>query len=147
LCGEFAWFGWYDPRKITRGWDEHRLLGEERTLLMVVAGDRRLGFVSYWKRTTAPGSYCFNMGIGMHPDARGKGYGTEAQRLLVRYLFAHTTVHRVEADTDVENLAEQRALEKAGFTREGVTRASAFRDGAWRDGVTYSVLRTDPAGG
>ena len=80
----------------------------------------------------------------MLPEARGHGYGTQAQRLLARYLFAHTTAHRIEADTETSNLGEQRALEKAGFTREGVTRGAAWRDGAWRDGVTYSLLRTDP---
>ena len=43
------------------------------------------------------------------------------------------------------NLAERRALEKAGFTAEGVSRGVGWRDGQWRDGVTYSLLRTDPA--
>ena len=66
---------------------------------------------------------------------------------LARYLFAHTTVHRIWAGTAVDNVAEQRSLEKAGFTREGVTRAMGWRDGAWRDGVVYSLLRTDPAAG
>src|SRR6266568_770507 len=74
----------------------------------------------------------------------GSGYGTQAHRLLARYLFAHTTVHRIEAGTEVDNIAEQKALEKAGFTREGMTRGTGWRDGAWRDGVTYSLLRTDP---
>jgi hypothetical protein len=53
------------------------------------------------------------------------------------------TVHRIWAGTEVDNIAEQRALEKAGFTREGITRATGWRDGAWRDGVIYSPLRTD----
>jgi hypothetical protein len=52
-------------------------------------------------------------------------------------------VHRVEAATETQNMAEQRALEKAGFTREGVLRAVGWRDGAYRDGVWYSMLRTD----
>lgn len=68
----------------------------------------------------------------MLPEARGRGYGTQAHRLLARYLFAHTPVHRVEASTEVGNVAEQRTLEKAGFTREGVTRGVGWRDGAWR---------------
>lgn len=67
--------------------------------------------------------------------------GTEAQRQLVQYLFAHTLVIRVEADTEVDNIAEQRALEKVGFTREGVLRSVVFRDGQWRDGVRYGILR------
>ena len=48
------------------------------------------------------------------------------------------------ASTEVANLAERRALEKAGFTAEGIARGVGWRDGQWRDGVTYSLLRTDP---
>jgi RimJ/RimL family protein N-acetyltransferase len=53
-------------------------------------------------------------------------------------------VHRIWAGTEADNIAEQRALEKAGFTREGVIRGAGWRDGTWRDGVIYSLLRTDP---
>jgi RimJ/RimL family protein N-acetyltransferase len=49
----------------------------------------------------------------------------------------------VEAATDVENFAEQRALEKAGFSREGIMRHAQFRDGAWRDIILYSRLCSD----
>jgi hypothetical protein len=63
---------------------------------------------------------------------------------VVRYLFAHTTVHRIEAVTEVGNVAEQKALENAGFTREGIMRGEFWRSGGWRDMVIYSILRTDP---
>lgn len=79
------------------------------------------------------------------PEFRGKGYGTAAQRLLTSYLFATTAANRVEAGTDVKNLAEQRALEKAGFIREAIRRGSLFRDGKWRDMAIYGRLRNDPA--
>jgi GNAT acetyltransferase-like protein len=70
-------------------------------------------------------------------------HGTEAQRLAARYLFAHTQVNRIEATTEITNVAEQRALEKAGFTREGVLRGTTFRQGRWHDQVIYSVLRDE----
>jgi hypothetical protein len=73
----------------------------------------------------------------------GQGHGAEAQRQLAAYLFATTRVERLEASTDVDNLAEQRSLEKAGFTREGVLRSAQFRDGAFHDLVLYSRLRGD----
>ena len=78
--------------------------------------------------------------------ARGHGVGTEAQRQLVDLFFLHTTVNRVEAHTDVENLAEQRALEKAGFRQEGVVRGAQWREGTYHDGFLYSMLRADWAG-
>jgi len=83
------------------------------------------------------------IGIGLAPEFRGRGYGSEAQQLLVRYLFAHTPVNRVEATTEIANVAEQRALEKAGFTREGILRGASFRQGRYRDYVIYSVLRDE----
>ena len=79
----------------------------------------------------------------MRPEARGHGFGTEAQRQLTDWLFANTTVNRVEAQTDVANVAEQRSLAKAGFRREGIARGSQFRAGGYHDLVTYSRLRDD----
>jgi RimJ/RimL family protein N-acetyltransferase len=79
------------------------------------------------------------------PEFRGRGYGTLTQRLLADYLFATTTANRVEAETEVANMAEQRALEKARFIREGVRRGSQFRDGKWRDMAIYGRLRDHPA--
>ncbi len=112
---------------------------------MVVRGTERLGFVAWRQvRPTRTTTY-WNMGINLLPEARGQGVGTEAQRQLVHYLFANTTVVRIEADTEAGNIPEQRALEKVGFTREGVLRSIAFRDGQWRDGVRYSILRGEPA--
>src|SRR5205085_5380044 len=90
-----------------------------------------------------PASKAWNMGIDLVLSARGRGFGTEAQRLLAEWLFATTDVNRVEASTDVENLPEQRSLEKAGFRREGILRGSQFRGGAFHDLISYSRLRTD----
>ena len=144
-AGEFAWTGWRDLLRFRRGWAEDRLVGDDGGVLVIVQGSERLGFVS-WFQVDFPPSYYWSMGIALLPEARGKGYGTQAHQVLARYLFAHTTVHRIEGVTEAENVAEQRALEKAGFTREGVMRSVFWRDGAWRDGVMYSLLRTDQPG-
>jgi len=144
-ASRFQWFGWWDPGRWRREWAENGLLGDDRGTLLVVRDDEVLGFVGFRKVWSSRTSSFWNMGIALAPEARGKGVGTEAQRQLVRYLFAHTVAERVEADTEVENVAEQRALEKAGFTREGVMRSVVFRDGRWRDGVRYSILRNEAA--
>ena len=89
------------------------------------------------------GSRCPMVGIWLAEAARGRGVGTLAQQLVVDLLFRHTTANRVEAHTDVENVAEQRALERAGFTQEGVIRGSQWRNGAYHDGYLYSILRAE----
>ena len=141
--GEFAWLGWHKLAQYRQSWADNRLISDDGGMLMVVRGADQLGIVSWRKVPSTPAYYYWNIGIVLLPEARGKGFGTQAQRLLTRYLFAHTTVQRIEAATEVGNVAEQRALEKAGFTREGVHRSTSWRDGAYRDGVWYSMLRSD----
>ncbi|MFG2500303.1 GNAT family N-acetyltransferase [Streptomyces sp. NPDC048441] len=143
-CGEFQWQGWRDPHTFRRRFADDGMLGADKGMLMVVSGtDETLGFVAWRSVVAFRTSHYWNVGIQLLPEARGRGIGTEAQRLLVRYLFAHTPVMRIEADTETGNIAEQRSLEKAGFTSEGVSRSVTFRDGEWRDGVRYGVLRGD----
>jgi RimJ/RimL family protein N-acetyltransferase len=114
-------------------------------MIEVIDDGRAIGTVSWHRVGYGPAgdSDAFNIGIELVPDARGHGFGVEAQALVARYLFEHTTVNRVEAQTDIDNIAEQRALEKAGFVREGVLRGTQFRAGAFHDLVCYSVLRSE----
>jgi len=142
-AGEHQWFGWHDPGFLRRRWLETGMLTTDSGMLVPTLDGRVLGLVSWHRTRTGPMSYCWNIGLVLAPEARGHGYGTEAQRLLVDYLFAHTQLNRVEATTETGNRAEQRSLEKAGFTREGVLRGYGFRDGEWRDHVVYSVVRSD----
>ena len=88
-------------------------------------------------------SVAWNIGITIVPEHRGRGHGAAAQRMLADYLFATTDANRVEATTDVHNIAEQRALERAGFIREGVLRGAQYRAGAWHDLVLFARLRDD----
>ena len=50
---------------------------------------------------------------------------------------------RLEAQTDADNIAEQRALERIGFRREGVLRQVRFRHGVWQDMLIYGLLRAE----
>ncbi|WP_131740134.1 GNAT family N-acetyltransferase [Actinomadura roseirufa] len=143
LAGPFLWGGWSDPGRVRRRWAEDGLLGEDTGTLVVARGDDAVGYTSYRRVVTGRRSSCWSIGISLLPEARGRGVGTRAQRLLVAYLFAHTQANRVQAETEVDNIAEQRALEKAGFTREGVMRGTGFRDGRFRDEVLYGILRRD----
>jgi RimJ/RimL family protein N-acetyltransferase len=141
--GPHEWHGWNDLQRARRQWAESGLLGDDRGTLIVVNGTDRLGTITWRKVQTGPTAFNWAIGIGLAPEFRGRGYGSAAQRLLVRYLFAHTQANRIEATTEITNVAEQRALEKAGFTREGVLRGTTFRQGRWHDQVIYSVLRDE----
>jgi RimJ/RimL family protein N-acetyltransferase len=103
------------------------------------------GAVSWHQEAYGPtrGSFAWNIGIGLAPQCRGHGVGTVAQRLLAEWLLATTPIGRIEASTDVANVAEQRSLERAGFTLEGRQRQAQARADGQHDLCTYSLLRTD----
>lgn len=142
--GEFNDFGM--PRRLFRERiQEDGLVNRQGGTLMVerVADSKPIGTVS-WREVRYgpnPESIAWNIGISLTPEARGHGLGSEAQRILVAHLFATTPVKRIEAGTDVDNLAEQRALEKAGFQKEGVLRQAQYRPGGWHDLVIYACVR------
>lgn len=130
--------------QIQRQIAEQRALTEEGGELMIARKDgTSVGTVQCHRVRYGPHSPAFNMGIQVAFDQRGHGYGSEAQRLLADYLLFVFPVGRVEASTDVENIPEQRALEKAGFTREGAARAASWRGDRWHDMVVYSRIRGD----
>ena len=117
----------------------------DRRALLWIALSGIAGALSWHLEAYGPtqGSFAWNIGIGLGEACRGHGVGTVAQRLLAEWLLASTPLDRIEASTDVENVAEQRSLEKAGFTREGTLRGAQARADGQHDLYSYSLLRSD----
>ena len=93
--------------------------------------------------TLPPG--VFEIGIALFSDAdRGRGYGGEAVHVLTRYLFDELDASRVQASTDVGNVAMRRVLEKLGYTYEGTLRAfMPGTNGTRADYAMYGFTRAD----
>jgi [ribosomal protein S5]-alanine N-acetyltransferase len=83
----------------------------------------------------------FEIGLYVRPSERGKGYATEAVRLLTKYLFEKYPVLRIEAGTSSLNRPTQRVLEKAGFRREANRRKTLFRNGKWEGSYLYGLVK------
>lgn len=86
-----------------------------------------------------PGSKAMNIGISIIEEFRGQGFGSIAQRLLAEELHGKGYV-RVEASTDITNIAEQKALERAGFAYEGTLRKAQGRADGLHDLQVWSHL-------
>ena len=143
-AGEYGWQGYRSTGHLQNKLQSAELIREDGGNLAIVDDDGQLVGEMSWIRLLngpPPHGYCWNIGIWIAPEHRGKGHGTEAQRQMAAYLFENSYLERVEAGTEADNIGEQRALEKAGFTREGVLRHANYRAGAWRDMVIYSKLR------
>lgn len=78
------------------------------------------------------------------PQARGRGIGTAAARLMLRYCFEEEGLHRVFLRAFSTNLQAIRSYEKAGFAREALLRDDVCIDGKYCDIVLMGAL--NPAG-
>jgi RimJ/RimL family protein N-acetyltransferase len=146
--GPFLWAGFIDPRTRRRRWEQDGYIGADSAALAVIVGGTVAGIASWRvKDRGGPLGVCYEIGLALLPDYRGQGHGVTAQRMLVDHLFQYTTVHRIEALTDVGNVAECKALERIGFALEGVLREVVFHRGAWRNAALYARLRDGDARG
>jgi RimJ/RimL family protein N-acetyltransferase len=91
------------------------------------------------------------VGYWVHPGARCRGVMVRACRAVVRHAFVDAEdgglgLHRLTARAAADNLASQRILERAGFTRVGLERSSALlADGSYLDSPVYDQLVGDHA--
>jgi len=83
--------------------------------------------------------------IGYVLDRRhwGKGYMTEALGWLLAHAFDEMKLHRLEADTDPDNLPSLALLEKFGFSQEGLFRDRWWVHGKWHASVMLGLLEED----
>lgn len=86
---------------------------------------------------------CF-VGIGIGEEQFwGKGYGTDAMRIILRFAFYELNLHRVSLNVFDYNPRAIRSYEKAGFTHEGRVRQSLNRAGRRWDVVYMGILRAE----
>ena len=83
------------------------------------------------------------IGYAILASERGKGYCSEAVKIMVDYLFLSKDIVRIQAHIDARNVASEKVLQKAGFKNEGTFRKEYFVRGEWRDSCTFSVLREE----
>jgi len=117
---------------------EHVFAFNIRTL----ADDRFIGFVSLRVGNWASAEGRVGIGIGAAAD-RGRGYGTDAMQLILRYAFAELNLARVGLEAFSANQRAIRSYQKAGFSLEGVQREWDQRDGRRADEVTMGILREE----
>jgi len=91
--------------------------------------DRRVGSFSY--------------GVAIASDAHGRGYGSEAIRLVLRYYFDELGYQKAQAHVYEFNDASRRLHERLGFRLEGRLRRMAFTAGRHWDVLVYGLLREE----
>jgi len=109
-------------------------------LLGIEADGRLVGEIQARRPENAMPPGVFELGIGLfqEPD-RGQGIGSKAVALMTKRLMDEEGAHRVQAGTDVENVAMRRVLERLGFALEGVMRGFMPSPQGPRDYALYGI--------
>ncbi|MCA1725758.1 MAG: GNAT family N-acetyltransferase, partial [Thermomicrobia bacterium] len=137
------------PRPLTlegeTAWYEHAAIGDASSVQFTIyeaAAWRPIGNalwrdIDYRNRTAAMAIF-----IGDAAD-RGKGYGTEATRLMLDYAFTALGLHSVMLTCYAFNLAGQRAYEKAGFRECGRRHECHWMGGRFWDEIYMECLASE----
>ncbi len=150
-----AWFNDYDVSRTTSRYRPFTVVEQERMIdqhadskddvvvgIIARATDELVGVIGL--HGVADKNRRAMLGIAIGEKAEwGRGYATEASRLMLAVAFETLNLHRVWLDVFADNARALRCYDKLGFKRDGVLREHVFRDGAYCDLVYMSMLRDE----
>lgn len=76
-------------------------------------------------------------------ELTGKGYGTEAIKLVLKFVFEDLKLNRLQLEVFSHNLRGIRTYEKVGFIKEGTLREALNYNGKYSDEIIMSILKKD----
>ncbi len=110
--------------------------------LIIEVNNQIIGLVTYyWEHEP---SNWLEMGIGIYkPEHWSSGYGTEALKLWIDYLFENMPLVRVGLTTWSGNVRMMRVAEKLGMQLEGRMRKCRLYNGEYYDSIRMGILREE----
>jgi RimJ/RimL family protein N-acetyltransferase len=116
--------------------------GEADHFTIVVRPKTIIGFIGYFNADCRIGKVEVGIGIG-EKAYWGKGYGREAMRLLLAYLFTEGGFQRVELNTWSGNTRAIRSYASCGFQIEGRLRRAELVAGTYYETIIMGLLREE----
>jgi len=83
------------------------------------------------------------VGYMFHKDSHGKGYATEASKVVIDYGFEELKLNRIEAYVAPENVASQNVLKKLNFSHEGMKKSHFKLEDGYSDSLVFGLLREE----
>jgi aminoglycoside 6'-N-acetyltransferase len=134
------WWGPPDPAEQIAA----DLCGDDDAVLLVVEVDGQVAGGVQYHEETEPMYRHAGIDIYLSATFQGRGVGTEAVRLVARFLFEHRAHHRLTIDPAAANERAIRAYAKVGFRPVGIMREyERGADGRFHDGLLMDLLRDE----
>ena len=128
---------WFDNLKTRENTIIFSILLTENNNKEKLIGNCGLLSINWKDRTAVCGIF-----IG-DKENQGKGYGTEALRLLVDYGFKTLNFNRIELEVDDFNIRAIKCYKKVGFVEEGRRRQAVFKNGKYNDALFMGILQEE----
>ncbi|MGF7533672.1 GNAT family protein [Bacillus mexicanus] len=126
-------------KQITEYWQRQEDDEEYHFGIFIASNDSLIGTVSLFQLIRGALQTAF-IGYFLDKAHNGKGFMTEAVRLIVDFAFHELKLHRIEAGVMPRNIGSMRVLEKAGFHKEGIARKNVKINGVWEDHQILAIL-------
>ncbi len=111
-------------------------------MIHTLQDDRLIGFIGLDGISWSNGDCWVFIALGER-DSWGKGYGTDAMRIILQYAFSELNLHRVSLDVFSYNPRAIRSYEKSGFEVEGRARGMMKREGQRHDFLYMGILKEE----
>ncbi len=80
------------------------------------------------------------IGYQLNPVHWNSGIMTEAMTMIIDFGFNKLKLHSIEANTDKDNIATRKVLEKNGFIQEAHFKENYLFNGIYLDSVIFSLV-------
>lgn len=85
----------------------------------------------------------FSIGVQIDRDHRGKGYGTAAMEIVLRYAFYERRLNKYYGSVLEGNIASATMLRKLGCVEEGRRRQMVYTQGRYYDEILFGLTRSE----
>lgn len=123
-------------------WYKNNISNKSNIRYIVEADQKRIGLATLtdidWKNRKAM------HGIKLcNEDFRGKGYGTDIVKTIMKYAFEELQLNRLYGSILDYNIASQKLYKKCGWKVEGIQKDSVFKNNAYHDEIMVGILKKD----
>ncbi len=130
------------PVKMLREFFENHTSEVHPFIIRTISDNQPIGMVDLSGFSYGANNCWVGIGIG-EKEMWGKGFGTDAMKVILRYGFSELNVHRISLNVFEYNQRALRTYEKCGFAIEGCQRQALWRDGAYYDLIFMGILKEE----
>ena len=132
------------PRRMQqlKEWYEKSYSNRYEFIVRLIKTNEAIGFIGFGGIDWAARDAWMGIGLGLRKNW-GKGYGTEALLLLLRYGFEQLNLNRISLSVFSNNPRAIRSYEKVGFKVEGRLREVIYRDGQRYDEIFMRIFKEE----